>query len=283
MKSKSRFEDKVVVITGASSGIGRETALQFAREGAKSALVSRSRERLQAVADEIGAVNPDVLVVPADVSAPGEVKEAVRKVLSAFGRIDILFNNAGSSSVGAIEDDDFVEKTKRLFNVDYFGTVLVTREVLPVMKKQGSGHIMNMSSVVGRKAFPRFGGYSSAMHAITAFSDALRQELRDTGISVSTIHPGLTQTPLLNKVKPEDMPPPFKRMTPIAPEEVAKAVLNGIEHNQARIVVPFQPNVLLLADALSPGLGDMVVRLLSNKVTSRLLGTYRGHVYKHGH
>lgn len=283
MNSKDRFKDRIVVITGASSGIGREAALEFAREGAKTALLSRSREKLQKVAEEIRAVNPNVLVVPADVSVPGEVSEAVRKVLSDFGGIDILFNNAGSSFVGGIEDDDFIEKTKQLLDIDYFGTVRVTREVLPTMKKQGSGHIINMSSVVGRKAFPRFGGYSSAMHAVTAFSDALRQELRGSGINVSTIHPGLTQTPLLNDVRPEDMPPPFRRMTPIPPQQVAKALLSGIHHNQARIVVPFQPNVLLLVDALSPGLGDMVVRMLSGRLTSRLLGTYRGHVYEHSH
>lgn len=283
MNSKDRFKGKVVFITGASSGIGREAALEFAREGAKTALLSRSREKLQKVAEEIRAVNPDVLVVTADVSVPEEVKEAVQKVLSEFGRIDILFNNAGSSFVGSIEDDDFIEKTKQLLDVDYFGTVHMTREVLPVMKEQGSGHIVNMSSVVGKKAFPRFGGYSSAMHAITAFSDATRQELRGSGINVSTIHPGLTQTPLLNDVRPEDMPPPFRRMTPISPRQVAKALLSGIDHNQARIVVPFQPNVLLLADALSPSLGDMVVRMLSGRLTSRLLGTYRGRIYDHGH
>ncbi|MCH8013342.1 MAG: SDR family oxidoreductase [Candidatus Dadabacteria bacterium] len=199
--------------------------------------------------------------------------------MSELGRIDILFNNTGSSYVGRIEDENFVENAKKMIDTDYFGTVYTTKEVLPVMQKQGSGHIMNMSSVVGRKAFPHFGGYSSVMHAISGFTDSLRQELSGSGINVSIIHPALTQTPLLNHVRPEDMPPPFRGITPISVESVAKAVVNGVYYNQARIIVPFQPKLLLLADAISPHIGDLVVKLLSNKVFSRLLGTYRGRLY----
>jgi len=282
MSNKERFKDKVVVVTGASSGIGRAAALEFAIEGAKTVLVSRSREKLQRVAEEIGEFNPDVLVVPTDVSSPEQVRGMVGQVISKYGTIDVLFNNAGSSYVGQVEDDDFAANAKKMMDADYFGTVNVTKDVLPVMKRRGLGHIMNMSSVVGRKAFPHFGGYSAAMHAITGFTDALRQELRGTGINVSTIHPALTQTPLLESVKPEDMPPPFRRLTPISVETVAKAVVDGVVHNRARIVVPFQPRFLYLADMLSPGIGDLAVRLLQNKVFSTLLGTYRGDVYQHG-
>ncbi|MCH7517669.1 MAG: SDR family oxidoreductase [Candidatus Dadabacteria bacterium] len=279
MNKNSKFNDQVVVITGASSGIGRATALEFAREGAKTVLVSRSLEKLERVADEIRSFNPNVLAVPTDVSSPEQVHEMVEKVLSEVGRIDVLFNNAGSSYVGRIEDENFVENAKKMIDIDYFGTVYTTKEVLPVMQKQGSGHIMNMSSVVGRKAFPHFGGYSSVMHAISGFTDSLRQELSGSGINVSIIHPALTQTPLLNHVKPEDMPPPFRGITPISVESVAKAVVNGVYYNQARIIVPFQPKLLLLADAISPRIGDLIVKLLSNKVFSRLLGTYSGRLY----
>ena len=228
MSKNGRFKDKVIVITGASSGIGRATALEFAREGAKTVLVSRSREKLERVAEDIRRFMPDVLVVPTDVSSPEQVRNMVQKVVSQYGGVDVLFNNAGSSFVGRIEDEDFRANAKKMMDADYFGTVNVTSEVLPVMRGQGSGHIMNMSSVVGKKAFPHFGGYSAAMHAISGFTDALRQELRGTGINVSTIHPSLTQTPLLDNVKPEDMPPPFRRLTPIPVETVAKAVLDGV-------------------------------------------------------
>lgn len=279
MLNKDRFRGEVVLITGASSGIGRASAIEFAKLGAKTVLVSRSQSKLENVAEEIRKYNPDVLTIPTDVSSPEQVVSMVQTVISKYGKIDILFNNAGSSYVGRVEDKDFLEHTREMMKVDYFGTILVTKEILPIMKKQGSGHILNMSSVVGRKAFPQFGGYSSVMHAISGFTDSLRQELYGTGINVSIIHPALTRTPLLDHVRPEDMPPPFRSMTPITVESVAEAAVKGICHNQARIVVPFQPKMLMFADAVSPRLGDMVVRLISNKKFARLFGTYRGKVY----
>lgn len=281
MRNKKRFEGKVVVITGASSGIGKYSAIEFAKEGANVALVSRSKDKLEFVAEEIKHIGREALVIPADVSSEEQVNNGVSQIISHFGNIDILFNNAGSSEVGVVEDNNFVENARKLIDVDYFGTVYFTRAVLPVMKKNASGHIMNMSSVVGRKGFPHFGAYSAAMHAITGFNSSLRQELRDTGINVSIIHPALTQTPLLEHVKSEDMPPPFRRFTPVAVDKVVKAVLNGIYYKKTRIIVPFQPKTVLLADAISPLLGDMIVRLLPNKVFAFLIGTYKGKIYQH--
>ncbi len=281
MIKKERFKDKVVIVTGASSGIGKDAALRFAKEGAKVVLVSRTKEKLETVQNIIKEFNQDVIVIPTDVSSKEQVTNAVNKTIEKWGRIDVLFNNAGSSEVGLVEDGDFVEKVKSMFEVDYLGSVYFTKEVLPFMQKQGEGHIMNMSSVVGRKGFPHFGAYSSIMHAITGFTSSLRQELRGSGINVSIIHPALTQTPLLEHVKPEDMPPPFRRFTPIPVEQVGKAVLEGVYHNRARIIVPFQPKLMLLADAISPKMGDLVVRLLPNKVFAFLFRSYKGKVYQH--
>ncbi len=281
MYKQNRFEDRVVVVTGASSGIGRETAIAFAKEGAKTVLVSRSLDKLNKVAEQIDKTGGSSFVVPTDVSSREEVSSMARAVVNKFGRVDILFNNAGRTFVGPIDSPDFMEDTKQMMDTDFFGTVNTTSVILGIMKKSGKGHIINMSSIVGRKAFPKFGGYSAAMHAITAFTDALRQELHGTDINVSTIHPGLTQTSLFDNVSPEDMPPPFRRMTPLSAKAVADAVLNGVHHNHARIIVPFQPNFLLAADAISPTLGDAVVRLLPNKVISRVLGTYNGKTFQH--
>jgi len=279
---KKRFEDKVVVITGASGGIGRASAIDFAKEGAKLVLVSRSKNKLDRVSEELQQYTNEVMVIPTDVSNQDQVNEMVSQVISRFGRIDYLFNNAGSSYVGSVEDSDFIENTKKMFEVDYLGTVYATKAVLPHMKKQGSGHIMNMSSVVGRKAFPKFGGYSSIMHALSGFSDSLRQELRGTGINVSIIHPALTQTNLLDDIKPEDMPPPFRYMTPMKVEKVSKAVLDGFHYNQARIILPLQPKLLLFWDAVSPAIGDLIVRLLAKRFFAKVLRTYKGSIYQNG-
>ncbi len=278
---KKRFEKQVAVVTGASSGIGRASALAFAREGAICVLVARSRDKLESVADEIRAFSQDVLVHPADVSSADSVQAMIKNVIERFGRIDILFNNAGRTFVGGIDGDAFVENVKMMAETDFLGTVHTTRAVLPFMKRQRSGHIMNMSSVVGQKAFAGFGGYSSIMHAVSGFTDALRQELKGSGVNVSGLYPALTQTPLLEHVKPENMPPAFRRLTPIPVEIVARAVLDGISHKKARVVVPYQPRLLMFADAISARLGDKVVELLQNRVLGRILGTYKGSIYKH--
>ncbi len=280
MKRLSQFANKVVIVTGASSGIGRATALAFAREGAITVLASRSKEKLEQVADEILRIAPKVLVVPTDVSSREQVEAMVEKVLAEFGRIDVLVNNAGAAAVGSVEDKGFVENNQKLMAVDFYGGVFCIQSVLPIMRRQGAGHIVNLSSVVGRKAFPKFGAYSAAMHAISGYSDSLRQELKGSGIGVSIIHPALTQTALLDHIDQHDLPPPFRRMTPISAEAVASGIVSAVRNNRPRAILPWQPKMMLLADALSPRLGDFIVRLLSTRVFSRLIGMNRGRTYQ---
>jgi NAD(P)-dependent dehydrogenase (short-subunit alcohol dehydrogenase family) len=269
--TRNRFEDQVIVVTGASSGIGRAAALAFAREGARTVLLSRSREKLETVADEVRALGGEAFVAPADVGSKEEVDAAITRVLKRYGRIDVLFNNAGKSDVGPTDAPWFID-----------GTVRVTQAVLPAMRRQGAGRILNMSSVMGRKAFAKFGGYASVMHAIVGYTDALRQELSGSGIHVSVILPSLTQTPLLSGVEPDDMPPPFRHITPMHVDQVAQAVVNGLGRRRARITVPWQPRLLIFAQAVSPRLGDLVVRLLQTRALGWILGTFRGRTYQHG-
>jgi len=279
--SQNRFQNQVVIVTGASSGIGRAAALSFAREGATTVLLSRSREKLEKVAEEIREFSEDVFVAPADVASKAEVDAAIANVLATFGRIDVLFNNAGKSDVGPTDAPWFIEGVREMFEVDFLGTVHVTQAVVPAMRRRRVGRILNMSSVVGSKAFARFGGYSSIMHAIVGYTDALRQELKGTGIEVSVIQPALTQTPLLASVRPEDMPPPFRRLTPIPVGQVADAALDGIHRNAPRIVVPWQPRLLMLAQAISPRLGNLTLRLLQTRLFGWAFRTFRGTTYRH--
>lgn len=281
MKKHTTFSGKVVVITGASSGIGKALAKAFAHAGAFTVLVSRGGEKLNKVVAELKTDHPDVLALSADVSSDQQVREMVDHVVAKYGRVDILINNAGTSLVGPTEATDFEGNTKKLLETSFYGTIHLNSRVIPLMKGQKSGQIVNMSSVVGRKAFPRFGSYSAAMHAITGYSDALRQELTGNGISVMTLHPGLTQTELLTEVNPADMPPPFRFMTPMTPDFVAQRVLWALRKKKVRLILPFQARFLLLMDAFSPRLGDLLVRLLSNRFFARFLGTFRGTSYAH--
>lgn len=282
MKSR-RFEGKVAIVTGASSGIGRATAIALAQEGARTVLVARSKPRLQALERQIRDDGGDALAVATDVTSDEAVGNMLREAMAHYGRVDILFSNAGKASVGPVDGKPYLDDAREMFEVDYLGTARVVRTVLPVMRSQGSGSILTMSSVVGFKAFERFAGYSSVMHAIAGFTDALRQELRGSGISVSIIHPALTQTPLLSGVATGEMPPPFRSLSPIPVERVARAALDGLYKRRPRIVVPSQPRLLLWMQAISPRLGDFLVRMLQHRIASRLLGTYRGHLYLHEH
>ena len=273
------FKEKVVVITGASSGIGASTAKLFSNEGAKLVLVSRSKSKLQQVANEIKAPGREVIIIPTDVTNSTQVDKMVQQILDVFGGIDILFNNAGSSYTGNVSGREFVGHLKKMMEVDLFGTVNCTRAVLPIMQEKNKGLIINMSSVVGKKAFINFVAYSSVMHAISGFTDGLRQELAPLGIRVTTVHPALTRTALLDHVKPVDMPPPFKAMTPLDPQKVAIAILKGVKRKKSRIIVPFQPKILLFLDALSNKIADKFILWISNPRNARLLGMYKGKLY----
>ncbi|HLF98329.1 MAG TPA: SDR family oxidoreductase [Methylococcaceae bacterium] len=276
MFRKPDWKGQVVIVTGASSGIGRATALAFARAGATTILVARSRDTLEGAADEIRCVHPDVRAMPADVSRREEVQALVGEVDKEFGRIDVLVNNAGGGAAGTAEQESFLDDFQAIMATSFSGKVFCVQAVLPIMRRQGSGHIVNISSVVGRKAFPGFGAYSAAMHAVAAFSDALRQELAGSGIGVSTLHPALTRSAFFEAVAAGAVPAPFHHMRPMAADYVAGKIMKAVRKKQPRVVIPWQPNLLLWGDALSAQAGDRMVRLLAKPWFLRLIGMCRG-------
>jgi NADP-dependent 3-hydroxy acid dehydrogenase YdfG len=191
---KRHFENTVVLVTGASRGIGRDVALAFAREGARLVLAARSADQLAQVQNEVRALGADALSVPTDVTSKAAVKALVDTAMDRFGRIDVLVNNAGIGKVGGVDSPEFEDNVHQTLKASLFGMIDVTQRVLPILRQQRSGTIVNMSSVMGRKAFARFGSYAIVMHGVSAFSDALRQELAGTNIRVSVIHPALSAT-----------------------------------------------------------------------------------------
>jgi NADP-dependent 3-hydroxy acid dehydrogenase YdfG len=273
------FTNKVVLVTGASRGIGRAVALAFAQEGAQLVLAARSADRLAQVENEVRDLGSATLSVVTDVTSHDAVAALVDAAMNRFGRIDVLVNNAGIGKVGGIESAAFESDVRQTLQASLFGMIDVTQRVLPILRKQRSGAIVNMSSVMGRKAFSRFGSYAIVMHAVSAFSDSLPQEVAGDGIRVSVIHPALTATDLLREAAEAEMPPPFRHMTPLSSEDVARAVVAAVRRGKRRVVLPRTANMLLLGEALSPRIGDRIATALTLRPVAGLLGMSRGKTY----
>lgn len=190
------FNNKVVWITGGSSGIGEALALEFANEGAKLVLSARSEDALEAVKAKcdarIGHSNA-CLVLPMDITEEAGLQAKVEEVLAWGGSIDLLINNAGISQRSSCVNTDMATYRK-IFEVDVFGQIAVTKAVLPIMIEQGSGHVAVTSSVSGKIGVPFRTGYCAAKHAMMGFFDALRTEVHHHNIDVTTITPGFIRT-----------------------------------------------------------------------------------------
>ena len=186
------IKNKVVIVTGASSGIGEATARQFGKEGAKIVLAARRVDKLEALAQEILAMGSgaEALVVQADLSKLEDIQALIKQTLDKFGRIDVLVNNAGFGRLDWLENLDPVKDIQSQFDVNVLGVIQTTRQALPVMMKQRSGHIINMCSMAGLVATPTYTVYAACKHAVHGFSEALRREVRPWGIDVSMIYPG---------------------------------------------------------------------------------------------
>jgi len=188
--------DKVVLITGASTGIGRALAFAFARRGARVALVARNEERLEAVRREIEPYSADVLVVPADLTDEAQLESAFQRTLEHFGRIDVLVNNAGLSMGGPLVDLD-PARMEQMLRLNLWAAVRLTQLVLPGMRARRSGYIMNIGSGAARVAVPYAAAYVATKYGLAGFSDALRRELGGSGVRVTLVNPSWTATDML--------------------------------------------------------------------------------------
>ena len=185
-------KNRVVIVTGASSGIGEATARQFGKEGAKIVLAARRVDKLETLAQEILAMSSgaETLVVQADLSRLDDIQALIKQTLDKFGRIDVLVNNAGFGRLDWLENLDPVKDIQSQFDVNVLGVIQTTRQALPIMMKQRSGHIINMCSMAGLVATPTYTIYAACKHAVHGFSEALRREVKPWGIDVSMIYPG---------------------------------------------------------------------------------------------
>lgn len=187
------LKDKVIWITGASSGIGEATAYKMAKEGAKLVLSARRKEELERVKKACGLPENDILVLPLDVENFESFELLKDTVIAKFGRIDLLFNNAGISQRGGVLESD-LSVFQKIININLMGVVALTKAVLPQMIKQNAGHIVVTSSLSGKLGSPMRSGYCASKHALHGFFDALRAEVYENNIKVTLVCPGYIQT-----------------------------------------------------------------------------------------
>lgn len=249
------FDNKVAVVTGASSGIGRAIALALAQEGARLVLAARRREALEEVAAEIERLGRKALVVQTDVTEDKQVGRLIEATVECFGRIDIVIANAGvyyRGEIAGLTPDVF----QKSMDVNFMGAVRPILAALPYLYAQNSGHIVLMCSMDGKKGIRTDGPYVAAKYAMAGFGDVLRQELRGTGIDVSIVFPGRVDTPMIENIS-------VPRISqPVSAETVARAVLGAIRHRRAEVVVPFRARFLQYAHLVSPRLSDWAIQFL---------------------
>jgi NADP-dependent 3-hydroxy acid dehydrogenase YdfG len=246
--------DEIAIVTGASSGIGRATALALARAGAHVALAARNEAALQEVAQDIQARGREALVVPTDVTQREQVERAVAETLARWGRVDIFIANAGQY-VRCCVPELTVAKVERAMAVNFYGALYGLLAVLPHMLARESGHLVLVSSVDGKKGLPIDAPYVSAKFALAGLGDVMRQELCGTGVHVTSVFPGRIDTPLIEDLKVPWVSPKY------SPEMVARTIVRSIRRRQPEVIVPGFYRLFVILGALSPRLSDWFVRV----------------------
>ena len=229
------FKNKVVLITGASSGIGKDTAIEFAKRGSNLILVARTEEKLEQVANELKKFHISTLVCQCDVSKKEQVKEMSNKVLDKFDHVDILVNNAGFAIYGSVSDlsiDDIESQMK----TNYFGMVYCIKNFLPSMLNRKSGHIVNVASVAASFGLPGIASYCASKFAMLGFSEGLKYELKNTGVGITVVSPIMVRTSFFDHDSFAKMPK--YSPTSLSSKTVAKAILKAANSPRLEIIVP---------------------------------------------
>lgn len=225
------LKNKVVLITGASSGIGKATAMKLAKEGASIVLCARSEDELNTLKEKIESNGGKALVAKTDVTKPADFAEAVKKALDAYGSIDVLINNAGLMPLSYIEKLK-TDEWEKMVDVNIKGVLNGVAAVLPTMRKNKSGHIVNISSSAAHNYFPGGAVYCATKVAVQMFSEGLRKELAGQyGINVTSIEPGAVDTSLFETITDDDIKEKLKgmkQMTTLEAEDIANAIFYAV-------------------------------------------------------
>jgi short-subunit dehydrogenase len=245
------FKNEVVLITGVSSGIGQRLATDLARLGAKVIGCGRSQERLQETLLEMRRMSPSSNVHVCDVSDHEQVKVMVRKVLSDFGKIDILINNAGFGGYQSLADAP-LDSIEAMVRTNFMGAVYCIKEVLPSMMERRAGHIVNISSVAGKIGTPNMASYCATKFALIGLSESLYHELKPLGVHVSVVCPGPVRTKF--RLLFDDLAPKAAGFLVLKAEAVSSAVIRAIQRKKFEIIIPFWLALACLFKRLMPNL-----------------------------
>lgn len=269
--------DRVAIVTGASSGIGAATARALAQARAHVVLAARRQEQIAALAAELAAAYAvRTLAVPTDMSRPEEIARLVGRTVAEFGRVDILINNAGLGLQGDVADLAPAD-LRYLFDVNVFGAVQAMQAVIPPMRSQRGGMIVNISSILGKVVVPSLGmvgssaGYTASKYALNAFSAAARMELRSAGIHVVTVLPGVTRSEfnqhflVTDREQPQRVRRTGSLMGVVPPERVAARIVRAIERREREVYITLKDRLFVLAATAAPGLFEWAMGVMRGR------------------
>ncbi|MDQ3832140.1 MAG: SDR family NAD(P)-dependent oxidoreductase [Actinomycetota bacterium] len=253
------LKGKVAVVTGASSGIGEATVRALAHRGAAVVLAARAEEKMRFLEREVAAAGGQALAVKTDVTDEASVQAMVEQTVEEFGSLDILVNNAGlglSGRVAELRPSDM----RYLFEVNLVGPLHCVQAALPYMPR--GGRIVNVSSVVGKRAIPKVGGYCATKFALNAISDALRIEIADRGITVTSVYPGTTRTAFRENSRRTKDEERGWRPRGVSAEKVARKIARAAERGGRDVYVTCADRLFVTVATRFPGLTDRALHLL---------------------
>ena len=262
------FKNKVVLITGASSGIGKQTAIEFAKLGSSIILVARRKNKLEQVENELKQFNVNTLVCVCDVSKKDQVDELSKIVLQKFDSVDILVNNAGFAIYGLVSDLSINEIESQM-ETNYFGMIYCVKNFLPLMLKKKSGHIVNVASVGASFSVPGVSSYCATKFAMLGFSEGLKHELYGTGVGLTVVSPIMVRTPLFEHPSFTNFSK-FSTGVSLSSETVAKTIIKASNSSRLEIVVPSVARAAIWFKQTFPFLINPIIgRIFRKQLTKR--------------
>ena len=270
------LSNRVAAITGASSGIGVASAIALAREGAAVVLGARRRDRLDAAVRGIEAAGGRAVAIEMDVTREADNERLVASAHAAFGRLDVMMCNAGFGYYGTLEETP-PEVMRRMMDVNYLGSFLGARAALPIFRAQGSGHVIFVSSIVGRRGIPFMGGYSATKSAQAALAESLRSEFAGTSIHVTCVYPISTRTEF-HAAMERDYGHAVSGLGPRqSVEQVARAIVSCVQRPRAELYPHRGSHALAILNVVAPGFTDRLVRKYGRRRDAAARAPHDGH------